>query len=177
MEKYLKSMNLIFGIVLVALLTVAVSNSKLNALRANNYAKTESAESIEKNLKCLALNIYREAGNEPFEGKVAVAQVTINRTKSPDFPSTVCDVVYQKNNFTGKVVCQFSWYCDTIARLRPINKEAYDESYRVAKMVYVEDFELESLKKAIYYHADYVHPNWKYRKLTKIGTHIFYAQT
>ena len=177
MEKYLKSMNLIFGIMLVALLTVTVCNLKLDALRANKYAKTESAESIEKNLNCLALNIYREAGFEPFEGKVAVAQVTVNRTKSPNFPNTVCGVVYQKNTFVGKVVCQFSWYCDSSAKIRPIDKEAYDESYRVAKMVYVEDFELESIKTAIYYHADYVHPNWKYRKLTKIGTHIFYAQT
>lgn len=177
MEKYLKSINLLFGVLLVAFLTATVCSYKLNALRSNNYAKTESAESIEKNLKCLALNIYREAGNEPFEGKVAVAQVTLNRTKSPDFPSTVCGVVYQKNNFTGKIVCQFSWYCDSDARVRPINKEAYEESFRVAKMVYVEDFELESIKNALYYHADYVHPNWKYRKVTKIGTHIFYSQT
>jgi len=174
MEKSLQSLNLLVGLLFVTLLTFMVSNSKINSIKANKVAETESIESIEKNLSCLALNIYKEAGHEPFEGKVAVAQVTINRTQHPDFPSTVCDVVYQKNSFMGKVVCQFSWYCDSAHRLRPVNKQAYEESFRVAKMVYLEDFKLESVKNALYYHADYVNPNWGKKKVTKIGAHIFY---
>ena len=174
MEKSLKSLNLLFGLLFVIGLTFMISNNKIQSLRSNNYAKTESIESIEKNLSCLALNIYREAGHEPFEGKVAVAQVTLNRTQHPSFPNTVCEVVYQKNSFMGKVVCQFSWYCDSVHRMRPVNKQAYEESYRVAKMVYLEDFKLESVKNALYYHADYVSPNWGKKKVTKIGAHIFY---
>jgi spore germination cell wall hydrolase CwlJ-like protein len=174
MEKSLKSMNLLIGLLFVTMLTFMVSNNRINILKSSKVADVESIESIEKNLSCLALNIYREAGHEPFEGKVAVAQVTLNRTKHPDFPSTVCDVVYQKNSFMGKVVCQFSWYCDGTHRLRPVNKQAYEESYRVAKMVYLENFKLETLHKALYYHADYVNPNWGKKKVTKIGAHIFY---
>ncbi len=174
MEKSLKSLNLLFGLLFVIALTFMISTNKIQSLRSNNYAKTESIESIEKNLSCLALNIYREAGHEPFEGKVAVAQVTLNRTEHPAFPNTVCEVVYQKNSFTGKVVCQFSWYCDSVHRMRPINKQAYEESYKVAKMVYLEGFKLESVKNALYYHADYVSPNWGKKKVTKIGAHIFY---
>jgi hypothetical protein len=45
---------------------------------------------------------------EPFEGKVAVAQVTLNRVESGKFANTVCGVVYQKNVFYERVVCQFS---------------------------------------------------------------------
>jgi len=174
MEKSLQSLNLLIGLMFVALLTFVISNNKINIIKANKVANTESIESVEKNLSCLALNIYREAANEPFEGKVAVAQVTLNRTEHPSFPSTICDVVYQKNSFMGKVVCQFSWYCDSVHRLKPVNKKAYDESFRVAKMVYLEDFKLESVRKALYYHADYVDPNWGKKKLTKIGAHIFY---
>jgi len=174
MEKSLKSINLVFGILFVTLMTFMVSNNRLTLLKSNRVANTESIETVEKNLNCLALNVYREAGHEPFEGKVAVAQVTLNRTQHPDFPSTVCEVVYQKNSFMGKVVCQFSWYCDSVHRMRPVNKKAYDESYRVAKMVYLEDFKLESVKNALYYHADYVNPNWGKKKVTKIGAHIFY---
>jgi spore germination cell wall hydrolase CwlJ-like protein len=174
MEKSLKSLNLLFGLLFVIGLTFIVSTNRINVLKSNSYAKTESIESIEKNLTCLALNVYREAGHEPFEGKVAVAQVTLNRTQHPSFPNTVCDVVYQKNSFMGKIVCQFSWYCDSTHRLRPVNKQAYEESYRVAKMVYLEDFKLESVKSALYYHADYVNPNWGKKKVTKIGAHIFY---
>lgn len=151
-----------------------VSTKKIELLKLNTAAKTESVESVEKNLSCLAINIYKEAANEPFEGKVAVAQVTLNRTKNPNFPDTICDVVYQKNTFMGKVVCQFSWYCDGSYKGRVVNKQAYDESYKVAKMVYLEDFKLESVKNALYYHADYVSPNWGKKKVTKIGAHIFY---
>lgn len=174
MEKSLQSLNLLIGLMFVALLTFVISNNKINIIKANKVANTESIESVEKNLSCLALNIYREAANEPFEGKVAVAQVTLNRTAHPSFPSTICDVVYQKNSFMGKVVCQFSWYCDSVHRLKPVNKKAYDESFRVAKMVYLENFKLESVRNALYYHADYVDPNWGKKKLTKIGAHIFY---
>ncbi len=174
MEKSLKSLNLLFGLLFVIGLTFMISTNRINVIKSNSYAKTESIESIEKNLTCLALNIYREAGHEPFEGKVAVAQVTLNRTQHPSFPNTVCEVVYQKNSFMGKVVCQFSWYCDSVHRMRPVNKQAYEESYRVAKMVYLEDFKLESVKSALYYHADYVNPNWGKKKVTKIGAHIFY---
>jgi spore germination cell wall hydrolase CwlJ-like protein len=174
MEKSLKSLNLVFAVLFVFAMTFTISNNRLAALKDKTYASNESAESIQKNLSCLALNIYREAGHEPFEGKVAVAQVTMNRTKHPQFPSTVCEVVYQKDSIMGKIVCQFSWYCDSAHRLRPVNKQAYDESYRVAKMVLLEDFQLESVKNALYYHADYVNPNWKKKKVTKIGAHIFY---
>lgn len=174
MEKSLKSLNLVFAVLFVFAMTFTISNNRLAALKDKTYASNESAESIQKNLSCLALNIYREAGHEPFEGKVAVAQVTMNRTKHPQFPNTVCEVVYQKDSIMGKIVCQFSWYCDSAHRLRPVNKQAYDESYRVAKMVLLEDFQLESVKNALYYHADYVNPNWKKKKVTKIGAHIFY---
>lgn len=138
-----------------------------------NKELTTSKE-IQKQLDCLALNIYKEAGYEPFEGKVAVAQVTLNRVKDKNFPNNVCGVVYQKNKFNEKIVCQFSWYCDSKHRLRPVGKESYKESQEVAKKVLLENFTLPSLTDALYYHADYVNPNWKFERIIKIGKHIFY---
>jgi spore germination cell wall hydrolase CwlJ-like protein len=173
-EKSLMSVNLVVGFLIIGLLTSAVTTHKFENTDTRTGLPTASAEQIQKDLDCLAINIYREAGNEPFEGKVAVAQVTLNRTQSPDFPNSVCGVVYQKNNFTRRIVCQFSWYCDSKHRNRPIDQESYDESFRVAKMVLVEDFKLESLDQALFYHADYVNPNWGLIKITKIGQHIFY---
>lgn len=174
LEKSMRGLNLFIGIIIIAMLTSAVTAYKFKYISPKNGLSSASAEQVQKDLNCLALNIYREAGNEPFEGKVAVAQVTINRTQSPDFPNEICAVVYQKNNFTGTIVCQFSWYCDSTHRNRPINRELYNESYRVAKMVLLENFRLESLDQALFYHADYVNPNWGYKKITKIGQHIFY---
>ena len=73
-----------------------------------------------------------------------------------------------------KVVCQFSWYCDGKQANRPVNKAQYTESMAVAKKVLLEDFKLDSLKDALYYHADYVSPNWRKEQIGKIGRHIFY---
>lgn len=175
MEKSLRGINLLIGLVIVVLLTNFVILKKVDDLQERNIDPDYmTAVEVEKSLDCLAINIYREAGNEPFEGKVAVAQVTMNRVNSNKFPRSVCAVVYQKTRFTERVVCQFSWYCDSKHRNRPVNDELYEESYRVAKMVFLEDFRLESIDKALYYHADYVSPNWKLKRITKIGTHIFY---
>lgn len=175
MEKSLRGINLLIGLVIVVLLTNFVILKKVDDLQKREIdPEYMTATEVEKTLDCLAMNVYREAGHEPFEGKVAVAQVTLNRANSGKFPREVCAVVYQKSRFTERVVCQFSWYCDSKHRNRPVDEEAYEESYRVAKMVFLEDFKLESIKDALYYHADYVNPNWKLKRITKIGTHIFY---
>jgi len=175
MEKSLRGINLLIGLVIVVLLTNFVILKKVDDLQKREIDPDYmTATEVEKSLDCLAMNVYREAGHEPFEGKVAVAQVTLNRVNSNKFPRDVCAVVYQKTRFTERVICQFSWYCDSKHRNRPVDDEAYEESYRVAKMVFLEDFRLESIRNALYYHADYVDPNWKLKRITKIGTHIFY---
>jgi spore germination cell wall hydrolase CwlJ-like protein len=155
-----------------SLLKWAVTNKldNVNTAAASNV----TAELRERQLACLAKNIYYEAGHEPFEGKVAVAQVTLNRTKSGQFPEDVCQTIYQKNVVYSKVICQFSWACDRETGVRPINKAAYNESMEVAKKVLLEGFRLPSLTNALYYHADYINPGWNRQKIAHIGRHIFY---
>jgi len=53
----------------------------------------------QKELMCLARNIFYESGSEPVKGKIAVGMVTLNRTEHPAFPRTVCEVVKQKTVF------------------------------------------------------------------------------
>jgi len=167
------------GLWLVVLAVIAVSNHKLNDLRSNiesmpaGYVST--TEKI-KQLECLTRNIYWEAASEPFEGKVAVAQVTMNRLESGRFASSVCGVVYQKNVIYEKVICQFSWACETTHKVKPVHPPLWKESEEVAKKVLLENFRLPGLKEAIYYHADYVNPGWKKPKIDKIGRHIFYGE-
>jgi spore germination cell wall hydrolase CwlJ-like protein len=133
-----------------------------------------TADFRDKQVACMAKNIYYEAGSEPFEGKIAVAQVTMNRTNSGKFPGDVCQTIYQKNVFYEKVVCQFSWTCDRSIPFKPVNKSNYEESVIAAKKVIMEDYRLPSLTNALFYHADYVNPGWKKEKVAKIGRHIFY---
>lgn len=153
---------------------VAAEYSYKRYVKSNSIPEFITAADRERQLKCLALNIYHEAGIEHFEGKVAVAQVTINRAVSGQFPSDICQVVYQKNNFLSKTVCQFSWHCLQPSKLAPTNTKSYEESYIVAKKVLLENFRLDMLENALYYHADYVNPGWKYKRIGKIGRHIFY---
>jgi len=177
MEKSLKFVSLVLGFIAVFLLVQNVTEKKFNMLRESQAFASQDVMTIkvrEQQLECLAINIYREAGYEPFEGKVAVAQVTMNRVAKGTFGKDVCGVVYQKNVIMEKVVCQFSWACDHSAKTRPVNKEAYNESYEVAKKVLLEGFRLSVLKDALYYHAAYVNPQWPLEKIGKIGQHIFY---
>jgi spore germination cell wall hydrolase CwlJ-like protein len=179
MEKSIKFIAYTLGFLAVLWLVQAVTVSKFAVLkeRSGNFSDDiVSIKTIEKQLDCLALNVYREAGHEPFEGKVGVAQVTMNRVKDGRFGNNVCGVVYQKNVVMERVICQFSWACDSVHKNRPINKEAYNESYAVAKKVLLENFRLDVLKDALYYHATYVNPQWKLDKIGKIGQHVFYKQ-
>ena len=166
----------VVGLWIVALAVVAVCDQKLTELRSGiesmpaGYVST--SEKI-KQLDCLTRNIYWEAASEPFEGKVAVAQVTLNRVESGKFPDDVCQTIYQKNIIYEKVICQFSWACDRDSG-RPPNNANYKESMEVAKKVLLEDFRLPALREAMYYHADYINPGWRREKVAKIGRHIFY---
>ena len=146
--------------------------------KLDKYESIESSQITtamrERQLACLATNIYYEAGNQPFEGKVAVAQVTINRTESGQYPADICKTIYQKNIVYEKVLCQFSWVCDRTVVARPVNRANFKESEEVAKKVLLEGFRLPSLKDAMYFHGDYINPGWKREKIAKIGNHIFY---
>ena len=176
MELSIKTISRVVGLFLIAFLLNAVMNLKFAALKDISFSIPQSyvsANDVDRKLDCLAMNIYREAGHESFEGKVAVAQVTLNRVDHPKFPKDVCGVVFQKNVFMEKVVCQFSWYCMKDATKKP-NDAAYNESYTVAKKVLLEGFRLDGLKEAIFYHAVYISPNWPHEKITQIGNHIFY---
>ena len=148
---------------------------KIDTLKsARESVSPVTADMRQKQLDCLARNIYHEAGYEPFEGKVAVAQVTINRAESGQFPSDICKVVYQKNVVYEKVLCQFSWYCDSASLKKPMNGAVYYESMEVAKKVLLEGFRIDAVKNALYYHADYINPKWNREKVAKLGHHIFY---
>lgn len=159
----------IYGIFTLTKLTMSRHSTDKSAIPI-------TAAERERQLDCLTRNIYFEAGTEPFEGKVAVAQVTLNRANSHRYPNDICKVVFQKNIFYEKVVCQFSWYCEKGNKVVEVKNTNYKESEIVARKVLLEEFRLPSLTGAFYYHADYVQPNWNLPKITKIGRHIFYGE-
>ena len=129
-------------------------------------------QDISRQVLCMAKNIYYEAASESFEGKLAVAQVTMNRVNSSKFPSSVCDVVYQK---TGNTY-QFSWVGEKVSEVR--NKYAWEECLIVAKKALTQARLHDTIykTKSMYYHNTSVNPAWKLKYVAKIGNHLFYTK-
>ena len=126
-------------------------------------------DELERQIVCLAKNIYYEAGAESYEGKLAVATVTMNRVEHAQFPETVCEVVYQRS----RRGCQFSWTCGSRAA---DNQALYMKAYEIAEIVLTDHVRLTKLKKALYFHNTTIDPEWTFAvPIHQIGNHIFYA--
>ena len=135
---------------------------------------------LENSYHCLASNIYWEARNQSLEGKLAVAQVTLNRVESSKYPNTICGVVTQTRYYpSGRIdlhSCQFSWYCDGI-KDEPIETWgfSYDESFNLA-VNFLEKRPMDVTDGSTHYHSVKVEPYWSstLNKTTQIEEHIFY---
>ena len=131
---------------------------------------------------CLAQNMYFEAGNQPLAGKIAVAQVVLNRVNHFNYPTTICGVVYQakwKENWKGNMVpirnkCQFSWFCDGKSD-DPVDSPTWLYSMHVARDVLQGKYG-DITEGSTHYHADSVHPYWadSLNNTVIINNHIFY---
>ena len=136
----------------------------------------------EKGRQCLAMNTYYEARNQSKAGKLATMQVVLNRVYSPRFPNNVCDVVTEGPTYTNwlgnewpvRDQCQFSWYCDGLSDI-PVEATTFFEMEQLVDEFLTNNM-IDFTDGALYYHADYVEPEWKddYIVTAVIGNHIFY---
>ena len=130
----------------------------------------------DKDIECMARNIFYEAGGEPTEGKIAVGVVTLNRAQDGRFGKTVCDVVKARTvvvkakevkrneivrtGYFGRPemvekkevvvqsvpVCQFSWTCAGFARKPKTDDERWIESQEIAQRLAQGEYEEERSK-------------------------------
>ncbi len=137
----------------------------------------------DRDLNCMAQNVYFEAASESFVGQIAVAQVVMNRVQSEHFPSTPCDVIFEGPRYIsskGNILpvkhrCQFSWYCD--GKFESINdKKAWDLAVNVAMRVLLKTLP-DITEGSLWYHSTSVNPYWAKTKtkVTQIDNHIFYS--
>ncbi len=139
-------------------------------------------------LMCLALNAYWEARNQDYLGMIAVNQVVMNRVASDLYPNTECDVVFQgptrpswkdpSVEYPVRNRCQFSWYCDGKSdEVRKNEKDLWFKALSAAMQVMSGTHD-DIVDGAMWYHADYVDPEWnKDKEITAIiGNHIFYRE-
>lgn len=134
-----------------------------------------AAQRRELDLQCLAENIYFEARGEPLDGQRAVAEVTLNRTRSPYFPHTICAVVHetQWDPLRRRFVAHFSW--TELGALSEPTGPAWKQAMTVASAAY-DDTYMPVVPNALFYHAISIRPDWARTKtaVATIGNHIFY---
>ncbi len=130
----------------------------------------------DRDIECMARNIFYEAGGESTEGKIAVGVVTLNRAQDGRFGKTVCDVVKARTvvvksqevkrneivrtGYFGRPemvekkevvvqqvpVCQFSWVCAGFARKPKSDDERWIESQEIAQKLAEGEFQEERAK-------------------------------
>jgi N-acetylmuramoyl-L-alanine amidase len=144
-----------------------VPTSGTSAIQVEQTSRTVDHEDLD--IFCLAKNIFHEAGVEDELGMFAVAQVTLNRVRSANYPDTICGVVMQPS--------QFSWANNKDRRWTHPTGPKWETAKRIARQVIKEGYRVPALQAAVFYHADYVSPDWKDPNavIAQVGTHIFYT--
>jgi len=93
----------------------AAAKAKQEAIRQQAIQRTKDGTDFTYNptmqvsdsdIWIMACIIDWESGWQPYEGKLAVANIILNRVRSSRYPNTVTGVVYAKNQFSG--VCDAS---------------------------------------------------------------------
>jgi len=120
-------------------------------------------------IEVLALNMYHEARGEGIDAMQAVGEVTLNRVEHPSYPDSICEVVYQRS--------QFSW-THTRTDHTPHEEEVWNVALELAEHLVTGEIDLfnSGATHFINPNAVRVMPNWtkSYEIVGKIGNHVFY---
>lgn len=121
---------------------------------------------------CLSQAVNGEAGNQSMEGKIAVAYVIVNRTKSDRFPSdNICGVIRQKGQF------EFLRHVRKLNENEPGVRNQMQDSIR-ASLIVLNGQRVDPTHGSLYF----INPkiardhSWmgRFRLTTRIGDHSFY---
>ncbi|MFL6741479.1 MAG: cell wall hydrolase [Sphingomicrobium sp.] len=133
---------------------------------AGLVADMRGAEAGSREVECLAVGIYFESKSEPLSGQLAVGQVIANRAKSGGrFPPSYCGVLFQRG--------QFSFVHGRSLPAVPRSSKQWQTAVAVAKIV-DQDLKDSEVGNALFFHARYVSPGWRLKRVASIGNHVFY---
>lgn len=129
-------------------------------------AQLRSSDPGSREIECLATGIYFESKSEPLAGQLAVGQVIANRAESRGrFPSSYCGVLFQRG--------QFSFIRGKSLPKVPRASRQWQTAVAVAKIV-DRDLKESEVGDALFFHARYVSPGWRLKRVASIGNHIFF---
>jgi len=126
-------------------------------------ATAEAESPVDGELLCLAKIVLHEAGNQPRDGQLAVAQVVMNRLASPRFPKTICGIALQPGQFFN------------VHAYNPPRNARWDRALEVAR-----DARSAAsppvVADAVFFHAAYARPAFfrTRQRVARLGGHVFY---
>ena len=132
---------------------------------AELVAESTTLDARDEQAQCLASAIYWESKGEPLAGQLAVAEVIINRAASGRFAPTLCGVITQRS--------QFSFVRGGRIPAPPRTAAAWRTAVAIAHIA-LDDKADSPVSTALFFHANYVSPGWRLRRLASVGNHIFY---
>lgn len=155
MQKCVAKLLVFLGVLLTHQLSIAID--------------LQIPEHLKKDYECMVKNLHHESRGEGGKGIIAVANVVMNRVRHPAFPDTVCDVVYQKH--------QFSWVKDK--RIKHTKAEdASDKAKILAYEAVVNNSLKDNTGGAVFFHTVDSGFSWnsngKAVVTRRLGNHIFY---
>ena len=164
------------GLAFVAMLACPiVMLAGLTRFAYADHVRRQADQQRRVDLKCLAENVYYEARGESAAGQQAIAEVTLNRVASGQFPDTICAVVHEQrwDAVRKRYVGAFSW--TELEHLRTPHGEAWAQAVVAARAVYDQEA-MPRAGGALFYHAASIEPAWAKTKepVARIGNHVFY---
>ena len=133
---------------------------------AATVAQLRGSDPGSRELECLAVGIYFESKSEPLAGQLAVGQVIANRANSKGrFPGSYCGVLFQRGQFS--FIRGRSW--PAVMR----SGKQWQNAVAIARIV-DQDLHESAVGNALFFHARYVSPRWRLKRVAAIGNHIFY---
>jgi spore germination cell wall hydrolase CwlJ-like protein len=133
---------------------------------ASMVAQLRAPEAGSHELECLATGVYFEAKSEPLAGQLAVGQVIANRAQSGGrFPSSYCGVLFQRG--------QFSFVHGGRLPSVPRANKQWQTAVAIAKIV-DQGLKESAVGDALFFHARYVSPGWRMKRIASIGNHVFF---
>lgn len=138
-----------------------VSASSLADLVASQPKLAE----LPRELNCLAGAVYFEAKSESLNGQLAVARVIVARSKSGRFPNSYCGVVFQPSQFSfvrGRAMPGISK-----------GSKQWKNAVAIAQIAHSGAWS-SPVEGALFFHAAYVSPGWKLRRVGRVENHVFY---
>jgi N-acetylmuramoyl-L-alanine amidase len=169
-------LGLVAGGVLSIVYFAHLAGTRIEPVEIESLQRQASdAQRRETELQCLAENVYFESRGEPLDGQYAVAEVTLNRTRSRNFPHSICAVVHETRWDPGRrrFVADFSW--TELGTPSPEDRGAWRQAMVVAAAAY-DDLHAPVVPGALFYHATSIRPGWARSRIAiaTIGNHVFY---